>query len=91
MSSSAALADSTGAMTTRPATRWSRCRPIASAIGWRSSARTFSTLTVKPCWSAAWASAFSTEMGPYRVEDWATTPITCDVPVTSTRAAWLGR
>jgi len=90
-SSRATLADSTGATTTRPATRCSRCRSIASAIDRRSSVRTESTLTVKPRRIAAPARALSVAAGPNSVVDWETTPITWDVPVTRTRAALLGR
>ncbi len=90
-SSSASLADSTGAMMTRPATRWSRWRPIASAIGCRSSVRTLSTLTVKPRLTASSASALSVAAGPNSVDDRETTPMTWDVPVTRRRAALFGR
>jgi len=89
--SRASLADSTSAMTTRPATRWSRCLLMASAIARRSRVRTDSTLTVNPRRTASSDSALSVAAGPNIVVDRVTTPMTWDVPVTRSRAALLGR
>jgi hypothetical protein len=60
-------------------------------MGFRSSVRTFSTLTVKPRRTASSASELSVAAGPNSVDDLDTTPMTCDVPVTSRRAALFGR
>ena len=57
----------------------------------RSSTFTRPTLTVNPASPAASSKADSNEAGPYSVEFCATTPMSCDLPVTSARAARFGR
>jgi hypothetical protein len=62
--SSASLADATGAITTIPATRWSRCCSTARPIECRSSTLTLPTLTVNPASAAAFSNATSSDAGP---------------------------
>ena len=89
--SSASPADSTGAITTMPATRCARCRSTAAEMERWSRSRTLPTLTAKPASAAVCSSAASSDAGPYSVVFCATTPITWERPVTSARAARLGR
>jgi hypothetical protein len=75
ISSTAAFAATTGAITTRPATPWSRCRSTASEMDRRSRLSTLLTLTAKPASAAARSTALSIEAGPNSVEFSVTTPI----------------
>ena len=66
--SSASAADATGAMTTMPATRWSRCRSTTALIDAPVQAvGTLPTLTAKPAAAAARSNAVSSEAGPKRL------------------------
>ena len=89
--SSASAAEATGAMTTMPATRWSRCRSTTALIDARSRLATLPTLTAKPAAAAARSNAVSSDAGPKRLVFSATTPSSWLRPVTSARAARLGR
>lgn len=89
--SSASPADATGAMTTMPATRWSRCLSTTALIDARSTLFTVPTFTTKPAAVAARSSAVSRDAGPKRLLYRATTPISRVRPVTSARAARFGR
>jgi hypothetical protein len=85
------LADAVGAIATIPATRESRWCSTADAIDSRSSTFTRRRLTENPASAAASSNAASSDAGPYSDEFCAMTPMSCDRPVTSARAALFGR